>query len=125
MQETKKIMDGISQQREEILTAFVAKYGADPDQVEQVVQFGADRASWHVKIKKRKTMIGIDEETLAQSLHEAGREAVTQGATVAAEKFGETTRTFIEWADLPDAAKEGRRIQARWLLERFFITQGT
>lgn len=58
---------------------------------------------------------------LAKELHEAGRAAVESGATVAAEKFGEKTRKFIEWEELTETAREGRRIQARYLLSRFFV----
>ena len=60
-------------------------------------------------------------EQLAKELHEAGRIAVEKGATVAAEKFGEKTRTFIEWDDLSEVAKDGRRIQAQYLISRFEI----
>ncbi|MGE3549757.1 MAG: hypothetical protein AB7I29_07665 [Geobacter sp.] len=63
-----------------------------------------------------------DTEELAKVLHEAGREAVEAGATVAAEKFGEQTRTFIEWDYLPESVKTGRRIQAEYLLKKFYIT---
>jgi hypothetical protein len=66
--------------------------------------------------------MGVELETLARDLHEAGREAVVKGATVAAGSFGEKSRTFIEWDDLPDEAREGRRIQARWLASRYSIT---
>lgn len=58
----------------------------------------------------------MDIETLAMLLHEAGREAVEQGATVAAEKLGDESRTFIEWGALSETAREGRRIQARYLI---------
>lgn len=54
-------------------------------------------------------------EELSRALHEAG-------ATVAAERHGEKTRTFIEWDDLTEKAREGRRIQARYLIERYDIT---
>jgi hypothetical protein len=41
-------------QREEILEAFVAKHGADPDQVEQVEQQMADGSiRWFVRIKNQ------------------------------------------------------------------------
>ena len=60
-------------------------------------------------------------EEFAKVLHEAGREAVTKGATVAAKNFGEKGRTFIEWEELSDEAREGRRIQARYILERFEV----
>ncbi|WP_188055609.1 hypothetical protein [Oryzomonas rubra] len=61
-------------------------------------------------------------EELAKALHEAGRAAVEQGATVAAEKFGEKTRKFLEWDEITEPAREGRRIQAAWLQEHFTIT---
>lgn len=65
----------------------------------------------------------IDVEALARELHEAGREAVEKGATVAADKFGEKTRTFLSWDELTENAREGRRIQAKYLLNRFEITR--
>lgn len=65
-------------------------------------------------------MIGT--ETFAKELHEAGRAAVEAGATVAAEKFGETTRKFLEWDEITEMAREGRRIQSRYLLQKFNIT---
>jgi len=61
-------------------------------------------------------------EDLAKELHEAGREAVEKGATVASDKFGEKTRTFISWNDITENAKEGRRIQSRYLLNKYNIT---
>ena len=63
----------------------------------------------------------MDSEELARELHEAGRAAVEAGATVAAEKFGEKTRRFMDWDEITENAREGRRIQARYLLERFVI----
>jgi hypothetical protein len=60
---------------------------------------------------------------LAYELHEAGRKAVETGATVAATKFGEQARTFIEWNDISTEARQGRIIQAEYLLERFNITK--
>lgn len=63
----------------------------------------------------------MDTETLAKELHEAGRAAVEAGATVAADKFGEKTRKFLEWDEISESAREGRRIQARYLLERMNV----
>ncbi len=60
-------------------------------------------------------------EDLAKELHEAGREAVEKGATVASDKFGEKTRTFMGWDEITENAREGRRIQAKYLLERYII----
>jgi hypothetical protein len=46
-------------QREEILEAFIAKYGADPDQVEQVEQRMEDGSvRWFVRQKLRPTSEG-------------------------------------------------------------------
>lgn len=63
----------------------------------------------------------LEVEHLARELHEAGRVAVEAGQTVAAEKFGEKTRKFIEWEDMTEQGKEGRRIQARYLLGKYRI----
>ena len=65
----------------------------------------------------------MDVEKLAKELYEAGREAVEKGNTVAADKFGEPSRKFLEWNEISESAREGRRIQARYLLERFVITE--
>jgi uncharacterized protein with von Willebrand factor type A (vWA) domain len=65
MEEANQMTDAIKQaadkaiarvmdQREEILEAFVAKYGADPDQVEQVEQQMKDGSTcWFVRIKNQ------------------------------------------------------------------------
>lgn len=58
-------------------------------------------------------------ETLARELHEAGREAVEKGKLV--KKIpGER---FLEWDEITDDAREGRKIQARYLLHKFTITE--
>jgi hypothetical protein len=61
----------------------------------------------------------IDREILAKELHEASRQSVLQGNTVAAEKWG--SKTFIEWDDCSENVKEGRRIQADYLLSKYYI----
>ena len=58
----------------------------------------------------------IDVETLPKELHEAGRAAVEAGATV-----NPTGGRFLEWDEISEHAREGRRIQARHLLEKFRI----
>ncbi len=60
----------------------------------------------------------IDVETLAKELHEAGRAAVESGATV-----NPTGGRFLEWDEITEHAREGRRIQARHLLAKFDIKQ--
>ena len=59
-------------------------------------------------------------EELAKELHEAGREAVEKGATVESEHFS-YTQNFLTWEDISENAREGRRIQARYLLSRYAI----
>ena len=63
----------------------------------------------------------MDIEKLAQELHESGREAVEQGLTVAADHHGERTRAFLDWNSISEKAKEGRRVQARWLLAKYVV----
>ena len=70
----------------------------------------------------RCALVEVDIDVLAHELHEAGRAAVEAGNTVAAEKFGEQTRKFMEWDEITEPAREGRRIQARYLLDKFLIT---
>ena len=54
-------------------------------------------------------------EELAKILHEAGREAVEKKAVV----NPNTHSHFLEWDELEEHMKEGRRIQARYVLARF------
>lgn len=82
-----------------------------------------------IQRKLKKWLIALNElqrdmevEDLAMDLHEAGRAAVEAGNTVAAEKFGEQTRKFLEWDEITEPAKDGRRIQAKYLLARYDIT---
>ena len=63
----------------------------------------------------------VDIETLARELHEAGREAVMKRKTVVASLGLKTPTKFLEWEEIAEDAKEGRRIQARYLLSKFKI----
>ena len=63
--------------------------------------------------------ITIDE--LAKLLHEAGREAVLANKVLKKDGNPIGQITFIEWDDLPENAKEGRIIQARFLLDNAII----
>jgi len=65
----------------------------------------------------------VNSELLAKVLHEAGREAVIKKKTVVASLGLETPNRFLEWNEITEDAKEGRRIQARYLIEHFYITQ--
>lgn len=62
-----------------------------------------------------------DVETLAKELHEAGHEAFMAGVTVAQEHHEDKVFPFIEWDDLTEQAKDGKRIQARYLIGKFNI----
>ena len=61
-------------------------------------------------------------EYLAKELHEAGREAVERKKTVVASLGLKTPNKFLEWDEINEDAKEGRRIQARYLLHIFKIS---
>lgn len=58
----------------------------------------------------------LDVNVFARELHEAGREAVKAGATV-----NPTGGGFLEWDEISEAAREGRRIQARYILSNFNV----
>ena len=60
-------------------------------------------------------------EILARDIHEAQRGAVEKGKTLT-RVLGSAPYPFIEWDDLPEKAKEGRRIQAVYLLNKYNIT---
>jgi hypothetical protein len=60
-------------------------------------------------------------EKLAQLLHEAGREAVARGLVV---RTDVPVRPFVEWPDLAEFAREGRRVQARYLIDHGNINGG-
>lgn len=47
--EVRKRIDNILKQREEILTAFIAKYGYDPDKIEQITENTVDGMKWYVR----------------------------------------------------------------------------
>lgn len=54
-------------------------------------------------------------EQLAKMLHESGHEAVMQNKVL---KKSEEPIVFIDWSALPEDAKEGRRMQVKYLLSR-------
>lgn len=57
-------------------------------------------------------------EALAPAIHECEREAVEQGLVAV---VLDPPRPWIPFAELPEAAQEGRRNQARYLLARFAV----
>lgn len=71
------------------------------------------------KIKEMKTIPKIlSIEDLAKELHESGREAVEKRKVVVKNpKFAK----FLEWDEITEDAREGRRIQARYLCRNFNI----
>jgi hypothetical protein len=60
----------------------------------------------------------IGNEELAKELHEAGRKAVEMNCVV---RRDIPVKGFIEWDQLDEPAREGRRIQADYLLGKFHI----
>ena len=58
-------------------------------------------------------------EYLARELHESARPAFEKGLTVA-QKSG-ASFAFREWDEIPEEAREGRRMSARYLLSKFII----
>ena len=46
------LFDDIHDQRDDILTAFIAKYGLEPNDIEQVVTMEDDCVVWSVRKKK-------------------------------------------------------------------------
>lgn len=57
-------------------------------------------------------------EHFAYVLHEAGREAVEKGAVV--NKI--QGQPFLVWNQITEEAREGRRIQARYILDHYDLT---
>lgn len=53
-------------------------------------------------------------EKFARILHESGREAVEKAKVY---RNDVPVKPFCEWADLHEAAREGRRMMARFLLK--------
>ena len=92
-----------------------------PEQITELKRLFAESPPMRLEIIPMSCQGSIDAETLARELHEAGRAAVEAGATVAAEKFGEQTRKFLEWDEITEIARDGRRIQAEYLLHKFYI----
>ena len=53
MEEFKKQYKQVLEQREEILKAFVAKYGCEPDEIVQVHQWKDGASRWYVEKKTK------------------------------------------------------------------------
>lgn len=60
-------------------------------------------------------------EYLARHLHEAGRAAVLQNKVHKTDGAPIGKIIFKEWDEISEDAKEGRRIQARYLMNQFTI----
>lgn len=61
-----------------------------------------------------------EEEGLARQIHEAQREPVAKCQTLSY-AIGKEPYPFYEWDELPECAKEGRRMQARYLISMYHI----
>jgi hypothetical protein len=62
-------------------------------------------------------------EDFAKALHESGREAVMTNKVLKKDGAPLGQIKFKEWDELPEEAKEGRRIQAQWILDHFNVIQ--
>jgi len=60
-------------------------------------------------------------EILAKDLHEAGRAAVLANKVHKKDGAPVGQIIFKEWHEIDADAKEGRRIQAEWLLEQYHM----
>jgi DNA-binding transcriptional regulator YbjK len=63
----------------------------------------------------------MDIETLARLLHEAGREAVLQNKVHKPDGVPVGTIVFKEWDELTEDAREGRRMQAKYIANKCYI----
>ncbi len=45
------LITSIYEQREQIITGFIAQYGCKPDEIEQVVQYTGNEIKWFVRKK--------------------------------------------------------------------------
>ena len=71
------------------------------------------------KLQSKLNSAVNDIEKLAQELHESGREAVLNNKVLKKDGAEIGKIIFTEWNNLPEEAKEGRRIQIRWLLNKY------
>ncbi len=60
-------------------------------------------------------------EDLAKQLHEAGREAVLKNKVVKKDGAPLGEIKFLEWSEITEDAREGRRMQVRKMLEKYII----
>ncbi len=60
----------------------------------------------------------MQEEEFAEMLHEAGREVVLKNKVVKKDGAPLGSIKFLGWNELSEDAKEGRRIQARYILKQ-------
>lgn len=61
-------------------------------------------------------------EKLARELHESVREAVLSNQVLKKDGRPIGKIIFQEWAEIPEGAKEGRRMMARYLAKRYNIS---
>lgn len=89
---------------------------------DRCLQFTGDTSNLLDKILNFKpvNVPDLTVEDFAKELHEAGREAVERKCTVGHSMMDED-RPFLEWNEITEEAKEGRRIQARYLLSKYNV----
>jgi hypothetical protein len=80
---------------------------------------GPAEGGWQTQAATEPALMESEEEILARALHESGRLAVEKGLVL----VKGPTPTFIEWPDLAEGPREGRRLMARWLLDQGLINR--
>lgn len=93
-----------------------------PKLMEEIKELHAKVADLERDLDILKKVKSIDEESLAKMLHESGREAVLSNNVLKKDGSPIGQIKFVEWEQLPDGAKEGRRMMARYLLKHSLIT---
>jgi len=88
-----------------------------PELKEQIKKLEAEAVALNSKLLKLEKEPNI--EDLAKLFHESGREAVMNGKVL---MKMEGKPSFKEWDELPEDAREGRRIQARFFLAKCNIS---
>jgi hypothetical protein len=98
----------------------IVQAGEVPDLKEQIKKLEAEAVAMNSKLLKYEKEIVIEE--LAKLFHESGREAVLSNNVLKPDGAPIGQIVFKEWVDLPEPAKEGRRIQAKYFLNKCYIS---
>ena len=84
---------------------------------QQITHLEAENLALNSKLfaAERYLMSNVNDEDLAKMLHEAGREAVLSNQVVKKDGAPLGQIKFLEWGQITETAREGRRSQVRYL----------